>query len=185
MAQKITLLGDSIRLMGYGTMVPSLLGEDYTVWQPEDNCRFAQYTLRGLFDWAKDMEGSSVIHWNNGAWDITDLFLDGPFTPLHTYVDTMLRIADILKSRAPRVIFATTIPVRNDNPYNSNTVIAQYNRALVAKLRDMDVEINDLYTLVNADINRYIREDDKIHLTDDGIALCANAVASIIRNPKD
>ena len=52
---KITLLGDSIRMIGYGTKVPGLLGDEFTVYQPDDNCRFAKYTLRGLFEWADDM----------------------------------------------------------------------------------------------------------------------------------
>ena len=49
--KKVTLLGDSIRMIGYGLKVPELLGEEYDVFQPDDNCRFAKYTLRGLFDW--------------------------------------------------------------------------------------------------------------------------------------
>ena len=44
---KVTLLGDSIRMIGYGLEVPALLGEDFEVFQPDDNCRFAKYTLRG------------------------------------------------------------------------------------------------------------------------------------------
>ena len=42
---KVTLLGDSIRMIGYGLEVPALLGEDFEVFQPDDNCRFAKYTL--------------------------------------------------------------------------------------------------------------------------------------------
>ena len=42
--KRVVLLGDSIRLIGYGTKVPELLGDGYEVWQPEDNGRFAQYT---------------------------------------------------------------------------------------------------------------------------------------------
>ena len=49
--KKVTLLGDSIRQIGYGTRVPELLGEDYEVFQPEENCRFVKYTLRMLFDY--------------------------------------------------------------------------------------------------------------------------------------
>ena len=41
---KVMLLGDSIRQLGYGTVVPQMLGEDYEVYQPDDNCRFAKYT---------------------------------------------------------------------------------------------------------------------------------------------
>lgn len=39
--KKVTLLGDSIRQIGYGTRVPQLLGSKFEVFQPEDNCRFA------------------------------------------------------------------------------------------------------------------------------------------------
>lgn len=34
---KVTLLGDSIRMIGYGQVVPTLLGEDFDVFQPTDN----------------------------------------------------------------------------------------------------------------------------------------------------
>ena len=181
---KVTLLGDSIRLIGYGKKVPSLCEGEFEIWQPGDNCRFALYTLRGMFDWAKGMEGSEIIHWNNGLWDICDLFGDGAFTRLDDYIDTMLRIARILKTRSQKVIFATTTPVRPANPYNRNAVIEEYNNAVVPELQKLGVEINDLYSLVSADIPRYIREDDNIHLTDDGIDLCAKAVLDSIRAAK-
>ena len=48
--KKVALLGDSIRLIGYGTKVPELLGKEYEVFQPAENCRFVKYTLRGVFD---------------------------------------------------------------------------------------------------------------------------------------
>lgn len=50
MSKKVVLLGDSIRQIGYGKKVEELLKPDYEVWQPEDNCRFAKYTLRLIFD---------------------------------------------------------------------------------------------------------------------------------------
>lgn len=37
---KVALLGDSIREIGYGTVVPQMLGDDYEVFQPAENCRF-------------------------------------------------------------------------------------------------------------------------------------------------
>lgn len=48
--KKVILLGDSIRLIGYGTKLPEILGADYDVWQPEENCRFSNYTLRMVFE---------------------------------------------------------------------------------------------------------------------------------------
>ena len=111
--KKVTLLGDSIRQIGYGKKVPELLGEEYTVFQPTENCRFAKFTLRGvLHEWRAEIEGSDVIHWNNGLWDTCDLG-DGVFTEEDEYVATMLRIARQLKQLGKTVIFATTTPVRH------------------------------------------------------------------------
>ena len=181
--KKVTLLGDSIRQIGYGTVVPQMLGEEYTVWQPPENCRFSKYTLRMLFDYKADIEGSDIIHWNNGLWDIsTRLFDDGiAFTSEEEYLSNMLRIATQLKKLGKRIIFATTTPCHPLNEYNDNKVIFRYNEILVPKLQEMGIEINDLYSLVNQDILKYIREDDKIHLTDEGIAMCAAQVVKVIR----
>ena len=73
---KVALLGDSIRLWGYGTKVPEMLGEEYEVFQPEDNCRFVKYTLRMIFDLHEQIKDADVIHFNCGHWDVTDLFGD-------------------------------------------------------------------------------------------------------------
>jgi lysophospholipase L1-like esterase len=94
----------------------------------------------------------------------------------------MLRIARLLKKRAKTVIFATTTPVRCDNPHNKNEYIAAYNENIVPRLMEMGVVINDLYTPLSKDIDAYIREDDKIHLSDAGIKLAAEMVENIIRS---
>lgn len=176
---KVTLLGDSIRLIGYGTKVPELLGENFEVFQPSINCKFAKFTLRGLFDWDADMAGTRIVHWNNGLWDICDLFGDGPFSSETEYVETMSRIADLLLKKYDKVIFATTTPVSPQNPYNSNALAERYNAALVPVLQQKGVIINDLYPLVAADIDAYICEDH-IHLSPKGIEVCARQVADAI-----
>lgn len=178
---KVALLGDSIRQIGYGPKVPSLLGDEYSVWQPNDNCRFALYTLRGMFDWRAQLEGCDIVHWNNGLWDVCELFGDGPFTEPTYYVETMLRIAGLLQKYARRVIFATTTPVLPANAHNKNVVIADYNRIIVPKLEALGIAIDDLYSIVYPKLDEYIRSDDNIHLTDAGIDACAAAVADSIR----
>ena len=178
---KVTLLGDSIRAIGYGKMVPELLGSDFEVFQPEENCRFAKYTLRGIFDWKEQMEGTNIVHWNNGLWDICNLFGDGAFSSEEEYISNILRIADILLNKYDKVIFATTTPVRPENQYDSNKLIERYNQIIVPKLREKGVIINDLHSLVSTDVYRYISQDT-IHLTDEGIELCAEQVAMIIKN---
>ena len=175
---KITLLGDSIRLQ-YESRVAELLGESFEVYGPSENCRFAKYTLRGLFDWEKKMRGSRIVHWNNGLWDICDLFGDGLFSSEEEYLSNMLRIADILLSRYDKVIFATMTPVTERNKYNKNSDIERYNALAVEELSKKGVIINDLYSLVAADIDRYISSDE-IHLSEEGRELCARQVAKVI-----
>ncbi len=177
--KKVILLGDSIRL-GYGRRVCELLGPDYTVWQPEDNCRFASYTLRMLFDYQEQLKGADVIHWNNGLWDVCDLFGDGAFTPPETYIDLLVRIAGILKTYAPTVIFATTTTPDAEMPGHDIERLKAYNAAAVAALTPMGILINDLFTPVASDMDGMICEDH-IHLSAHGIEGCAKQVADCIR----
>ena len=177
---KVVLLGDSIREQ-YAPKVTELLGEEFEVWQPNENCRFSKYTLRGLFGWAKAMAGADIVHWNNGLWDICDLWYDGTFTSVEEYIANMLRILGILQKNHQKIIFATTTPVRPENRYDKNVNIDRFNQIIVPILKERGVIINDLNGLLKPDVYKYIREDC-IHLSEAGIELCANQVAQHIRD---
>ncbi|MBR0445750.1 MAG: hypothetical protein IIX23_00480 [Oscillospiraceae bacterium] len=178
--KKVVLLGDSIRLIGYGNKVEEMLKDRFAVWQPEDNCRFAKYTLRMLFDFRQEIENADVIHWNNGLWDACDIFGDGPFTPVEEYVSNMLRIADLLLQYGKKVIFATTTPTHPDYPYHTIERIRSYNEALVPLLRERGIAVNDLFSVMEDHRLDGICED-QIHLNQLGIELCAaQTVRSIL-----
>ena len=98
--KKIAFLGDSIR-MGYAARTMELLGDGYEYFQPTDNCRFATYTKRLVWDHRAKLEGSEVIHWNNGLWDICNLWGDGCFTPLDEYIREMEGLARRLLPMLP------------------------------------------------------------------------------------
>lgn len=178
---KVALLGDSIRLAGYGAKVPALLGEKYEVFQPEDNCRFAKYLLRGLFEWKSQLEHCDVIHFNCGHWDVCELFGDGMFSSVEEYKRDMLCVAKILQSYAPKVIFATTTPVREEYVYNKNEKIRLLNDTVVPTFEKMGIVINDLHALVSTDVNRYICAEDLLHLSPEGGEVCAKQVAETIK----
>ena len=180
---KIALLGDSIRCNkpnGYGARVAEMLSPDFEVFQPEDNCRFAKYTLRMLFDYREVMKDCSIVHFNVGHWDLCDLFGDGSFSTEEEYRENVVRIARILKARHAKVIFATTTPVRDENVYNKNSTIKRFNEIAVEALQKEGVIINDLHALLAGGIERYICED-LIHLTAEGADVCAHAVVDVIR----
>jgi lysophospholipase L1-like esterase len=177
---KVGLLGDSIRQIGYGPLVGKYLGENYVVFQNGDNDRFARYTLRVLFDAREELASCDIIHFNCGLWDVSDLFGDGIFTNPSEYQETIFRIAKLLKRITPNVIFATTTPVREGNPYDQNSTIERYNALVVPGLKKMGVAINDLHALIAQDIPGNIRETDLLHLTPKGAELAAEAVAQAI-----
>ena len=180
MSKKVVLLGDSIRQIGYGKKVEELLKPDCEVWQPEDNCRFAKYTLRLIFDFQEQIKGADVIHWNNGLWDVCDILGDGPFSTLDEYVNNMLRIVDILQKWGKTVIFATTTPTHPDYEYGAYERTRLYNETLIAELKKRGVRINDLFSLMDEHRLDGICED-KIHLNEKGIELCAAQVVKSIR----
>ena len=182
--KKAVLLGDSIRLLGYGSAVPALLGDGFSVWQPETNGKFISNTLRDLFDYREQIRAADIVHFNSGEWDICELFGDGAFTPAEFYVSQLLRITDILQQWGKIVIFATTTPVRPENRYNSNATIGRYNALAVPALRQKGVLINDLYAVVAADIEGNVC-GDTIHLSERGAALCAESTAAAIRRAAD
>ncbi len=179
--KKIVLLGDSIRLIGYGQKVEETFREEgYDVWQSEDNCRFAKYTLRMLFEFQDQIKGADVVHWNNGLWDACDIFGDGPFTSLEEYVDNMVRIADILLKWTKKVIFATTTPTHPEYPYHALERIKQYNDTLVPHLVERGIKINDLFSaMVDHQIDGIC--EDQIHLSELGKEICSEKVIQSIR----
>lgn len=177
--KKIILLGDSIRL-SYQRRVTELLGSDYTVWGPDDNGRFASYTLRMLYDYREQLKGAEVIHFNCGLWDMCDLFGDGPFTPIEVYAEQMARIAKILKTYAPVVIFAATTPPSPKMWGHDMERVRAYNAAAVAALEPLGILFDDLFTPVAEDIDRMISEDF-LHASPLGVEVLANRVADCVK----
>ena len=177
--KKIILLGDSIRL-SYQSRVRELLGPDFAVWGPDDNCRFASYTLRMLYDYREQLKGADVIHFNCGLWDMCDLFGDGPFTPIEVYAEQMARIAKILKTYAPVVIFAATTPPSPKMWGHDMDRVRAYNAAAMAALEPLGILFDDLFTPVAEDIDRMISED-YLHASPYGVEVLANRVADCVK----
>ena len=177
--KKIILLGDSIRL-SYQSRVSELLGSDFAVWGPDDNCRFASYTLRMLYDYREQLKGADLIHFNCGLWDMCDLFGDGPFTPMEVYVEQMVRIAKILKTYAPVVVFAATTPPSPKMWGHNIQRVRAYNAAAMAALEPLGILFDDLFTPVAEDIDRMISED-LLHASPYGVEVLATRVADCVK----
>lgn len=178
--KKLVLLGDSIRMIGYGTKVPDILKDEFETWQPADNGRFSKYTLRYVsYEWVPHIKDADIIHWNNGIWDVNDLG-DGVFTSKEEYVENMTRIANQLLKLGKKVIFATTTPVNEPCDGHDNERIKEYNDLIVPILKEKGIIINDLFSVVYPHRQEYIR-DDHLHLADAGADACAEQTVKIIR----
>ena len=185
--KKIVLLGDSIR-MGYDKYVKEALSDTAEVFYPKDNCTFAQNTLRFLHEWKKKGEwGDDVdlVHWNNGLWDIAEIYGDEPLSSIEHYTDMIRRIDRRIRLLFPKakVVFATSTSVREEGYHGSfhryNATIERYNAAALEVLSSTDTVINDLYT--------HSRKAEPKHCSDmthyntpEGAAFMGNRVLSVI-----
>ena len=142
--KRIFLIGDSIRI-GYDQYVRELMADTAQLYWPEDNARFAGYTLRYLHEWAGhdcDPKAIDVVHWNNGLWDALHVLGEDAQTPAPEYAQTLRRIARRLKNVFPnaRIVFALTTFVIEErmNPlfYRRNGEIERYNAAARAVMAE-------------------------------------------------
>ena len=180
---KVMLIGDSIR-MNYQAKVREILQGQADIRSPEENSRFAAYTLFQLSSWVPDAD-YDVIHWNNGQWDVCYMPDGLIHTPLVVYLDLEKRIANVLRRKAKRLIFATTTPVHPDQFETAkvngrkNEDIMAYNQAVASELSALGVEINDVHTAVAQDVMKHISAD-KVHLSPAGVELCAGLVSAAV-----
>lgn len=185
--KNIYLIGDSIRFgsatsPGYEIYVKEKLDGKCNVYSPDENCRFAQYTLRALCDWAGlvDADEISVVHWNNGLWDVLRLHGDEPLTPIEVYVHMLERVFKKLKLLFPKaeIIFALTTPVietaapKGWRRYNAE--IEEYNNAAQELMDKLGVKINDLYSIAKKFDDSYYA--DWTHFNEKGAKILADVV---------
>lgn len=191
--KNIFLIGDSIRFgapgsPGYGVYVKEKLQGIANVYAPGDNCRFASYTLRYLHEWSSEIprEEVDVVHWNNGLWDALRLFGDEPFTDIETYGQTLKRVYQRIRLLFPKakVIFAlsTSVVEEWESPdfFRYNKEIEQYNQKAQEVMRELEVEVNDLYT-ISKGVDLSLRSD-YVHYGEEGSAILADAVVEACFN---
>ena len=189
MVKKIFLIGDSIRFgapgsEGYGIFVKQKLEGKAEVYAPDENCRFAQYTLRYLHEWCDGIpkEDIDVVHWNNGLWDVLRLLGDEPLTDVETYGVMLKRVYHRIKYLFPKakIIFALSTAVveewQKPDFFRYNKEIEQYNNAAKEIMCELGVQVNDLYSLSKSFDNSL--HSDFVHFGTEGSILLANKVIS-------
>ena len=176
--KKILLLGDSIRL-NYAPFVYRKLSEKALIVWPEDNCRFAKYTLHELPGWLKTLGTPDIVHWNNGLWDLHHFNGAEPLTPLAEYVRDLEKVAGILKETGAQIIFATCTTASPANSEWDNAQVAEYNAAAMRLMERLNIPVNHLYPLTNGKEEEMISKD-LIHLSPAGIKTVGQKVVETL-----
>lgn len=177
----VLLIGDSIR-MNYCVRVRELLRDEARVVFPEENCRFAKYTLWSINEWIENLADGKpdIIHWNNGIWDAyrrSDRI--EVFTPLNEYLYDLERIAVEMKHYCNNIIFATTTPVRKGFNDTSNETIDRYNAEAVGLMKNLGISVNDLNSVIRPETEMCLC-DDLLHLNDYGTEKSAQHIAGLL-----
>lgn len=204
--KNVLLIGDSIRL-GYQSRVEKLLGENVKVYAPDENCRFTKFALWGMFSWMEGFGSPKIdaAHFNTGIWDIHRCTADGElFTPIDEFADQQRRLAIQMKSYTENVIYANCTPggkgldvedarinalVNTDPEFAKvhltapmeewNADIRRYNDAAENVMHGMGIPVNDFYSAIIADTEKYVCGDG-VHMTDEGYDLLAKMAAEKI-----
>jgi len=197
--KNVLLIGDSIRFgaaanpeyntansPGYGAYVKEMLKGQANVFAPDDNCRFAQYTLRYLYDWAKEVEREKidVVHWNNGLWDVLRINGDEPLTPIDVYESMLGRVCDTIKKLFPKakILFALSTAVVEEwarpDFTRRNSDIEKYNEAAKGVMEKRGILVNDLYS-ISAALDNSLHAD-WVHFNEEGSKILAEAVCEKI-----
>lgn len=178
--KKVLLLGDSIRL-NYMPVVFKNLSDIALVCGPDDNCRYCKYTLWNLDEWING-EKYDLIHFNCGIWDLTRkaAWKWENFTDAYDYKRDLGILCDALKEFGEKLIIASTTPVKTDSEFHKNADIIRYNKQLSAAAREREIPVDDLFSLINSDREKYICNDN-IHLSKAGIKAAGDAVSDCIR----
>lgn len=194
--KNLYLIGDSIRCgapgsPGYGVYVQKKCTGTANVFAPHENCRFAQYTLRYLHEWAGavDREKIDIVHWNNGLWDVLRLYGDAPLTPPEMYAEMLKRVHKRITLLFPhaKVIFALSTGVieawANPDFFRCNREIEQYNQIAQSVMDELGVPVNDLYAVAAA--FEPSLHSDWVHFGEEGSIRLADAVikACLAVNP--
>ena len=188
---RVVLIGDSIR-MGYQTVVKNALEGEAQIWAPEDNCRYAAYTLEHLDEWIGSRR-PNVVHLNVGLHDMYLMEETGaPRTSLEDYSKNLRKILErITEETSAILILALTTPVHEQwqevsegygRVVRRDADVVGYNRVARQLAEEFSLPINDLYRVVSEVGKEKLMTKDGIHFNPRGSDRLGNAVAAHIRD---
>jgi lysophospholipase L1-like esterase len=181
---KVVLLGDSIRLH-YQSSVQKALASVASVKAPSENCETSRNMLSHLNTWVFSNK-PDIVHLNCGLHDLRyNPGADSKVVAIEEFANNIDKILSSLTERY-YVIWATITPVneiwhRENKPsrrYESDVIM--YNEMAIRIASKYQVQINDLFHLIESNGKNTLLAQDGVHFTKSGYDLLAKQVTSSI-----
>src|SRR5215813_12357562 len=158
---RVLIMGDSISL-GYTWEVRKLLAGKANVQHPDVNCWSTAFGLEHIKQWLGEKHWD-VIYFNFGLHDLKYLNDKAEYvTPdkglqvasIKEYQANLRKIVATLQRTGAKLIFATTTPVPSGANGRVQGDEIRYNTAAIEVMREMGVEVDDLWNVVNPSLTR-------------------------------
>jgi len=182
---RILLMGDSIRL-SYQPLVMEQMKDRAEIVGPNENGRWAGFTLTQLPTWLEELGEPDIVHWNNGIWDSGYWPKRTPIQiSIENYIDDLCQVLTRLRVVSNHVIWATTTPIHPDKRDHGDgwrwnlSETKLYNAAAQDLMTGEGVPINDLNAVVQKHLDENLA-DDLLHLSEIGRRRCAKTVVSTL-----
>lgn len=192
---RILIIGDSVS-MGYTKGVVQLLEGKADVQRPDANCGATFIGLRDLDKWLGG-EKWDVIHFNFGLHDLRYCFNNDPYqmkneagefptaetgaprTPIADYEANLRELVGRLKATGALLIWGNTTPVSAYHNGYEPALVVEYNAVAARVMQESGVTINDLNSVIAADVAN-LHGNDHVHPNYKGARELAKVVASAI-----
>jgi hypothetical protein len=189
---RVLIMGDSISL-GYTWEVRKLLAGKANVQHPDVNCWSTAFGLEHAKQWLGDKHWE-VIYFNFGLHDLKYLNDKAEYVtpdkglqvaPIKEYQANLRKIVATLQGAGAKLIFATTTPVPSGNTGRVPGDEIRYNNAATEIMREMGVEIDDLWGVVNPSLTT-LQQPHDAHFTAEGYRVlgveAARRIARVLPN---
>jgi hypothetical protein len=187
----VLIIGDSISL-GYTPFVKKILNGKAIVEHNNGNGN-AEYTGSGIVMLDKWLGSRKwdVIHFNWGLWDMYGWrFSDKDLTPA-MYKKRLEILVARLKKTGATLIWGTTTPVCpkpevtmlkkfSTKVVISSTLENEYRNIALQIMKENNVKVDDLYSLIQPEREKYAIAPNNVHYTKDGYKKLAKQVAESI-----
>lgn len=176
---RVLLIGDSISV-GYTEAVRELLRGKANVYRIPTN---SGPTINGLANLERWLGGRKwdVVHFNWGLHDLKIDAHDQRQVSLEQYERNLRLLVPLIQSASTHAIFATTTPVPQGkvSPRREPSDVLAYNEAARRVMRELGVEVNDLYALAMPRLAE-IQMPVNVHYTPEGYKVLGKQVAAAI-----